>query len=87
MIREWFGGRDIDGTPFSRFALGRFRRRATMMAARMRRIKRIYADFYHAFGDVTKQIYSHKLHKFSQIKTRTPFVKDAKTTVCVLICN
>jgi hypothetical protein len=30
---------------------------------------------------------SHKLHKFSQIKARTPFVKGAQTPVCVLICE
>jgi len=32
-------------------------------------------------------MFSHKLHKFPQIKTRTPFVKGAQTQVCGLICG
>jgi hypothetical protein len=34
--------------------------------------------FFPAFGDVTKQIFSHKLHKFSQIKTRTLATSNKK---------
>jgi len=36
---------------------------------------------------ILKQIFGHKLHKFSQIKARTLFVKGTLKPVCVLICG